>query len=117
MPAPLTHASDQRLKDNIAPLTEALRKVRALRGVSYTMKADGTAQIGLIAQEVLHVVPEAVSNVTGTMGVQYGNLVGLLVEAIKDMATVIDEQCDTIHGFNTRLSAIEAMLAGQNPVP
>ena len=79
--------SDARLKENIVPVTDALNKVSQLHGVTYNLKADtGTRHVGLLAQDVLAVVPEAVTGSEDTQyGVSYGNLVGVLVEAIKEL--------------------------------
>lgn len=79
-------SSDARLKSEIETITEALAIVCALRGVRFTM--DGTRQIGVVAQEVAAVLPEVVraDPQTGYLSVAYGNITGLLIEAIKDLA-------------------------------
>lgn len=85
------YSSDLRLKDNIAPLTGALNKVKALEGVSFNWKKNDQAEIGLVAQDVEVVVPELV--VTGNDGlkaVKYGNVVALLIEAVKEQQAEID---------------------------
>jgi hypothetical protein len=82
--------SDERLKDNIKTLKDPVETVQALRGVSYTM--DGKPKVGVIAQEVETVVPEVVAtNADGYKSVSYGNLVGVLIEAVKEQQTQIDE--------------------------
>ena len=78
-------SSDVRLKSEIAPITEALAKVQTLQGVTFRMVGSDTRQIGLIAQDVRAVAPEAVVEADGVLRLAYGNLVGLLVEAIKDL--------------------------------
>ena len=78
-------SSDARLKSDITPITDALAKVLALTGVTYRMDGQRARQMGLIAQEVQVVAPEAVTEVDGLLRLAYGNLVGLLVEAIKDL--------------------------------
>ena len=86
--------SDARVKNNIQPLTNALQKVLSLRGVTYTRKDtdDKSTKIGVIAQEVLPVLPEVVSKDDhGNYSVSYGNMVGLLIEAIKEQQKEIDE--------------------------
>lgn len=84
--------SDGRLKKDIVTIENALDKLKALRGVDYTMKDSGRRETGLIAQEVLQVVPEVVRESSdGIYGIAYGNLVGLLVEAIKEQQAQIDE--------------------------
>ena len=84
-------SSDARLKSEIAPITAALTKVQALTGVTFTMAGSDVRQMGLIAQEVQAVAPEAVVEAEGVLRLAYGNLVGLLVEAIKDLATQVDQ--------------------------
>ncbi|WP_298679063.1 tail fiber domain-containing protein [uncultured Lentibacter sp.] len=78
-------SSDVRLKADIAPIADALAKVQALTGVTYRMDGQSARQMGLIAQDVQAVAPEAVTEVDGLLRLAYGNLVGLLVEAIKDL--------------------------------
>jgi hypothetical protein len=84
-------SSDARLKSNIAPIPEALAKVQALTGVTFNNLGSETQQMGLIAQDVQAVAPEAVVEVDGVLRLAYGNLIGLLVEAIKDLAQEVDQ--------------------------
>ncbi|SDQ99872.1 tail fiber domain-containing protein [Pseudovibrio sp. Tun.PSC04-5.I4] len=84
----VTAFSDARLKQNIAPLTEALAKVLQLQGCSY--EKDGKQSLGLIAQQVQEVVPEVVHSGT-FLSLAYGNLVALLIEAIKELNTRLSE--------------------------
>lgn len=84
--------SDERLKSDIETITDALDKVKSLRGTSY-VKND-RAEIGVIAQEVESIIPEVVHTADdemGTKSVAYGNLVGLLIEAIKEQQSQIDQ--------------------------
>jgi hypothetical protein len=84
--------SDERIKDNITTIINPLEKVTALRGVSYTRRDNGERQIGVIAQEVEAIIPEVVTQgEDGIKGVAYGNIVGLLIEAIKQQQKEIDE--------------------------
>jgi len=83
----ITAFSDRRLKTNIEVIPDALEKVKALRGVTFTRVADDSRATGLIAQDVLAVLPEAVMGSEESMySVAYGNLVGLLVESIKELS-------------------------------
>ena len=84
-------SSDARLKSDIAPISDALAKVQALSGVTFAMAGGETRQMGLIAQEVQAVAPEAVVEAEGVLRLAYGNLIGLLVEAIKDLALEVDQ--------------------------
>ena len=110
-------SSDQRVKKEVATISGALNKVAALRGVNFKWKdtSKGTAlKMGLIAQEAEAVVPEVVntasdtfinadgeyvtvaegatppSGVTGIKSVNYQVLVGLLIEAVKELKTTVD---------------------------
>lgn len=79
-------SSDARLKSDVETIADALVLVGSLRGVRFTM--DGSRQIGVIAQEVEAVLPEVVraDGQSGQLSVAYGNIVGLLIEAIKELA-------------------------------
>ncbi len=86
--------SDARVKDNVVTIGNALEKVTQLRGVSYTRNdvEDTTTKIGVIAQEVLEVLPEVVQeDDEGKYSVAYGNMVGLLIESIKELKAEIEE--------------------------
>ncbi len=83
--------SDERLKENITPITDALNKVRALRGVTFTWKKDKKRSLGVIAQDVEKVFPELVfTDKKGIKHVFMENLVGALIEAIKQQQNQID---------------------------
>ena len=89
--------SDLRQKLNIKPLKDVLHKVLSLRGVNYewhgTEEAQAATQIGLIAQEVEKVIPEAVVTThDGYKGIIYSDLVAMLVESIKEMHEKLNEQ-------------------------
>ena len=84
--------SDERLKDEITIITDALAKIKQLRGVNYKWKDSGLAGTGLIAQDVQKVAAEAVVVApNGDLSVAYGNLLGLLVEGMKDLAAQVEE--------------------------
>ena len=88
--------SDIKLKDNIKTLNG--KKVLDMRGVSFTRKDTGKESSGVIAQELQEVAPELVHDTEGTLGVAYGNLVGYLIEAIKDQQKQIDELREICNG-------------------
>jgi hypothetical protein len=91
--------SDQRLKENIQTLNNAVDIVNNLRGVAYIK--GGKAELGLIAQEVEQIIPQVVGeDQSGYKTIAYGNMVGILVEAIK-------EQQKTIKELTTRLENLE----------
>jgi hypothetical protein len=87
----VTAYSDKRLKTNIETITNALDKTTKLRGVSFTM--SGKEGIGVIAQEIQKILPEVVfenQDKDKTLSVAYGNIVGLLIESIKELKSEID---------------------------
>jgi hypothetical protein len=91
--ANITAYSDKRLKANIETIDNALARVKKLNGVTYNRKdiEQGVRHMGLIAQEVQRVAPETVRvGPDGLMSVAYGNLVGLLVEAVKELAAEVE---------------------------
>ena len=71
-------------------IINALEKVLSLRGVEYDRIDSGDHQIGVIAQEIEKTVPEVVYG-DEIKSVAYGNLVGLLIEAIKEQQKEIEE--------------------------
>lgn len=85
----ITSNSDLRLKENIQKIDNALDKVQQLNGVLFTRKDTGERLTGLIAQDVQKVLPEAV-NGDDILSVAYGNIVGLLVEAIKELREIVE---------------------------
>jgi len=81
------------LKKNVKPIDGALSKVMALAGVEFDWVESDKAAIGVIAQQVEEVVPELVhTNESGYKSVSYGNLAALLIEAIKELKTVVDNK-------------------------
>ena len=87
-----TTYSSIRWKENITKIENALEKVLQLEGVSFNWKANGKKDIGMIAEEVGKIVPEAVAweNETYAKSIDYDRLVPLLVEAIKELKAEID---------------------------
>jgi len=97
-----TTTSDERLKKDIVKIDNALDKVSQLSGYTFEYLADGKKSAGVIAQEVEKVMPSAVSETTLPikMGeddkteykvVQYDQLHGLMIEAIKELKAEIEE--------------------------
>jgi hypothetical protein len=90
----VTAYSDAKFKKDINTIENALSKVTSLRGVSYTRNdsEDTSTKIGVIAQEVLPILPEVVlKDGDGNLSVAYGNMVGVLIEAIKEQQQQIEE--------------------------
>jgi hypothetical protein len=89
--ANITAYSDIRLKANIHPIQDAISKIKQLQGVSYERKSDGEKKIGFIAQDLQNILPEVViENENGLLSVDYGNIVALLTEAIKEQQEKIE---------------------------
>ena len=94
-----TTPSDMRLKSDIEPITDALAKVNALTGYTFTYDHAGRKSAGLLAQEVEQVLPSAVSNKRLPLGannnkeyktLQYDQTIALLVESVKELKSEID---------------------------
>ena len=98
----VTAFSDKRFKHNIVTIDNALEKVNALRGVNF--EKDGANKTGVIAQEVEEVLPEVVyTNPEGLKSVAYGNMVGVLIEAIKEQQLQIEQLQQEIAKLNGKL--------------
>ena len=97
----VTAYSDARLKTDIHTINDALSICGKLRGVSYKWIKDGKASIGVIAQEVETVLPEVVVTNSGVnpvtqeieevKSVDYGKIVGVLINAINELKAEVDE--------------------------
>ena len=87
-------------------MDELIGEIKALRGVSYTRtdSEDKSEKIGVIAQEVLEVLPQVVQqDENGKYSVAYGNMVGILIEAVKELNNKNIQ-------LEARLSALESKL-------
>ena len=88
----ITAFSDERLKEDIEDIEDALDKVMQLRGVTYMMPTSSEdRQMGVIAQEVEPIVPEVVFDSGPYKAVAYANMVGLLIEAVKELSARVEE--------------------------
>ena len=86
--------SDIRLKENITNLDNSLDKICNIRGVNYNWKNDETKRntVGVIAQEVLEQIPEAVNdNDSEKLSVDYNSIIAHLIESVKELKREIDE--------------------------
>ena len=84
--------SDRRLKTDIEVIEDPLQKIEQLNGVTFKRIDSGETSIGLIAQDVEAVLPQAVTkDADGMLAVKYGNLAGLFVEAIKALNREVAE--------------------------
>ena len=88
-----TSLSDETQKTDIQPIENAISIVKQLQGVKYKwIDNHNQPSIGVIAQEIEKVLPEVVStNDQGLKSVSYGNIVGVLIEAIKEQQVRIEE--------------------------
>ena len=90
--------SDESLKTNVETIENALTKVINLRGVDFNWVENSQPGTGVIAQEIEEVLPHVVTeNDEGIKHVQYGNIVGTLIEAIKEQQLQIEELKDLAH--------------------
>jgi hypothetical protein len=87
----VTSTSDEKLKENIVTISNPIDTIKKLRGVEYNWKDNGNKSMGVIAQEVEKVLPYLVSENENGKTVMYQNMVGLLIEAIKEQQKQIDE--------------------------
>jgi len=85
----VTAFSDMRIKHDIETIEGALDKVSDMRGV-YFKRNDGEAGTGVIAQEVENILPEVVKD-GEYKSVAYGNMVGILIEAIKELKAEVEK--------------------------
>jgi hypothetical protein len=84
----MVSSSDERLKSNIQTITNAVQTVESLRGVSYLR--NDRPEIGVVAQEVEKILPMLVhEDPEGYKSVAYGNMVGLLIEAVKELSAEV----------------------------
>jgi hypothetical protein len=103
-------ASDERLKDIIEPISNALTKVNGLRSVigKYKTDEEGVRRSFLIAQDIQTQFPEALeSSDSERLGVQYTDVIPLLVASIKELKAINDTQAETINALTARIEALE----------
>lgn len=100
----ITGLSDERKKTNIETISGALEIVDKLRGVRFNWKDTGKKSAGVIAQDVKAVLPELVhENPDGDLSVAYGNLTGVLIEAVKELSGKLNQAL-------TRIAELEAKV-------
>ena len=93
------YSSDERLKENITPIENAVDKINQMGGYNYdwkegfeTIHSHKGHDLGVIAQEVQSVLPEVVTErETGYLAVNYEKIVPLLIEAIKELSAKIKD--------------------------
>jgi len=88
----VTASSDERLKENVRPITGALDLVQQLAGVIFNRIGQTDDEIGYLAQQVEKILPQVVHTAAdGMKSIAYGNIVALLSEAIKEQQAQIEE--------------------------
>ncbi len=106
----LTWGSDERKKTDLAPIENALEKIQKLRGISFkrTKPENSTRSIGLSAQNVETVFPEAVrTGPDGFKSVAYHTIVAPLIEAVKEQQGLILTQQRLNEELTERVSQLE----------
>ena len=96
--------SDKRLKKNIEPIQDALEKVKKVSGYTFERNDMKGKFAGVIAQEMLEILPEVVmTDDDGMLSVAYGNITALLIQALK-------EETSKREALEQRLSRLEEHL-------
>jgi len=110
--------SDRRYKKDISTLTNAIEKLSQMRGVRFNWRQDeypecrfsDKSQVGFVAQELVEVVPEVVSqDNSGYYNIDYSKVTPLLVEAIKEQQRQIERQRNLIEDLSNRLKQLESI--------
>jgi hypothetical protein len=103
------YSSDRNLKKNIETVEWALSSVLSLRWVSFDWKDSWNTDIWLIAQEVEWVLPDTVVEIESSWNkaVKYGNLVAVLIEAIKELTIKNNDQTKLIDDLQSRIELLE----------
>ena len=96
----MTATSDEKLKENISTIINAVNTVKQIRGVEYDWKDNGQHSMGVVAQELEKVLPYLVHEGENGKSVMYSNMIGLLIEAIKEQQIQIDDLKGMINGNN-----------------
>ena len=109
-------SSDYRLKENVAPMTDALSKVAQLKPVTYKWKVDGSNGQGFIAHELQEVIPDCVAGEKDAVdadgnpryqGVDTSFLVATLTSAIQELSVLVTAQSATIQSLTERITTLE----------
>lgn len=108
-----TSSSDRRLKENILPLKNPLQKIIKLQGVEYDYKDRSKYgdqhQVGVIAQDVEKVFPEVVQtdSKSGLKSVAYDHLVAPIIEAMKELFGISQQQSREIASLKEKNDKLE----------
>ena len=85
----VTETSDIAFKSDIEPITNTLDKLQQITGYKYKLDNASIDSMGVIAQDVEKVFPELVHGNEGSKTLQYSGLIGVLVEAVKDLSAKV----------------------------
>ncbi len=111
--------ADGRLKENISPISNSLDKVLRLRGVTYNWKVGNFPEmqfsadpvVGFIAQDVEPILPEVVSQMSnGRYVIDYGRVVPVLVEALKELHYNADQVQAEVDQVNAEIAAQRQLI-------
>ena len=105
--------SDERLKENIAPLRNGIEKISALKAIYFNNKGESSAnrEVGVIAQDVEKVLPELVStNEQGYKSVDYTKLTPVLIEAVKELKAENDSLKKRLESQEKTLQQLQAVI-------
>ena len=86
----INSTSDLNLKENVQTVENALETVNALRGVSFDWKETGRSSYGVIAQELQEILPDLVND-GEVKSVNYNGIIGVLIEAIKELKKEVED--------------------------
>lgn len=90
--ADFNSTSDVRRKSSISVITEALNKINQIDGVSFIWRGSENKSMGVVAQNIEQVLPELITeDEVGLKSVKYNGLIGVLIEAVKELSAEIEE--------------------------
>lgn len=106
----LTVPSDIRIKENLEEITDASEKVRLLKAYTYNLLGHDRRTAGIIAQDLAKVLPEGVvtNPDTGIMSVDYSAVIALLVNALNEKQSDIEQLTKRLDDIEARLQKLEA---------
>ena len=106
----LTVPSDIRIKENLEEITDASEKVRLLKAYTYNLVGHDRRTAGIIAQDLAKVLPEGVvtNPDTGILSVDYSAVIALLVNALNEKQSDIEQLTKRLEDIETRLQKLEA---------
>ena len=103
--------SDIRLKENVMPIKNAMSKIRELNGFIYNLVSENNRSAGVAAQDVYRVLPEAVGSIgKGYLGVDYTQLIPLLIEGYKEQQLIIEDQQEQLDSQQSQIRELKALV-------